>query len=590
MKKIYFTLFSLCFSVAVFSQSNEITSVYTDYNNGTNSVWNSSVGNISSVRPDNSHNLLAFEWKGTYYTTGVNDPLVSGSLATYTPLTFQSVPVNKLPDPTNDTYIGVGNMYGGYPGSSSAPIPVVNNMEIYLSDGVRGLDMGTAIFNPPPSSDVEYDVVSINPASIGDGIPDIIITQMGQPSGSPDIFEFEDINGNTVGNSVDIIFNNVSVVGEASWKFYNASTAAYVPGLQGSREMRLLAFDWSDFGLTDLNISDIEHFIQIFSGSSDPAFTAYNTESFTIKQNVAGFIFNDNNAGTPDGNGMEGVEVRLFQNGIQIESTTTDFAGAYFFNNLNPGDYTGQVILPPNFYVVGNALGNTSDSISGTITASTSYSQVNFGLNEPPVAIDDIINAAYSGATISKNISQNDVDPNSGNVVSSTVHYVNLPAGATNISYDTSGEIIEFTVPGEGTWSLDSSYNAIFTPETSFLGNTTTVYYTIRDMAGLLSNVASIDAEVVDYCTKAPLITSGGTPSRFGITSLTTKAPGWPQNVPNGQIVLESHNKGLVITRVSDETAITDPKEGMLIYDIAANCVKLYNGTAWHCIERSCNE
>ncbi len=48
---------------------------------------------------------------------------------------------------------------------------------------------------------------------------------------------------------------------------------------------------------------------------------------------------------------------------------------------------------------------------------------------------------------------------------------------------------------------------------------------------------------------------------------------------PNGFITLESKTKGFVITRVENDSKITDPKEGMLIYDIDASCVKLYNGT-----------
>ena len=29
--------------------------------------------------------------------------------------------------------------------------------------------------------------------------------------------------------------------------------------------------------------------------------------------------------------------------------------------------------------------------------------------------------------------------------------------------------------------------------------------------------------------------------------------------------------------------------EGMIIYDTEDNCIKIYNGSSWHCIERKCN-
>ncbi|AZA83479.1 hypothetical protein C1637_15540 [Chryseobacterium lactis] len=91
------------------------------------------------------------------------------------------------------------------------------------------------------------------------------------------------------------------------------------------------------------------------------------------------------------------------------------------------------------------------------------------------------------------------------------------------------------------------------------------------------------------YCTKDP---ATGTPdafTRIGITGQTNIQNGWPGNVPNGFIALESKDKGMVITRTTS-VSIAIPVEGMLIYDTADKCFKLYNGTGWHCITRSCND
>lgn len=44
---------------------------------------------------------------------------------------------------------------------------------------------------------------------------------------------------------------------------------------------------------------------------------------------------------------------------------------------------------------------------------------------------------------------------------------------------------------------------------------------------------------------------------------------------------LESTNKALLITRAANTSAITSPVNGMLIYDISANCVKGYENGAW---------
>ena len=90
-------------------------------------------------------------------------------------------------------------------------------------------------------------------------------------------------------------------------------------------------------------------------------------------------------------------------------------------------------------------------------------------------------------------------------------------------------------------------------------------------------------------CVKPGDFTPGGSPTKVGI-SVQQKQEAWPENIPNGFIALESKEKGFVITRVQNSSLIEDARIGMLIYDIDAKCVKLYNGTVWKCIEKSCND
>ncbi|UQB70466.1 DUF11 domain-containing protein [Epilithonimonas zeae] len=138
----------------------------------------------------------------------------------------------------------------------------------------------------------------------------------------------------------------------------------------------------------------------------------------------------------------------------------------------------------------------------------------------------------------------------------------------------------------------------------------TTGYKMVRTRIGTISSeilsVSGIakDGEVEDrllfvsaYCTKPGDFTTGGTPTKIGIT-VQEKLSGWPESIPNGHIALESKEKGFVITRVSHVSttpdltndSIKDPKEGMLIYDIQDKCVKLFNGITWNCIRRTCND
>jgi len=106
-------------------------------------------------------------------------------------------------------------------------------------------------------------------------------------------------------------------------------------------------------------------------------------------------------------------------------------------------------------------------------------------------------------------------------------------------------------------------------------------------------NTAILDlcSAVTGSCTNPGVFDAAGLPSTTGISNLvgfTGATTGWPANVNNGHIVIESKNKGFVITRVSSSAAILNPVEGMLIYDMAAACVKLYNGTDWKCLAKDC--
>jgi hypothetical protein len=50
---------------------------------------------------------------------------------------------------------------------------------------------------------------------------------------------------------------------------------------------------------------------------------------------------------------------------------------------------------------------------------------------------------------------------------------------------------------------------------------------------------------------------------------------------PSSLLELENTNKALLLTRVANTAAITNPVNGMLIYDISAQCLKSYEGGAW---------
>ena len=149
-------------------------------------------------------------------------------------------------------------------------------------------------------------------------------------------------------------------------------------------------------------------------------------------------------------------------------------------------------------------------------------------------------------------------------------------------------DLISLPVNGTVTYTITVSVPPVFTGD---LINTVTVTPPSSIIDNNLNNNQATDINI-NGCTEPGVFDQPGQPSLTGISDLsgfTGGTTGWPANVNNGHIVIESKNKGFVITRVSSSAAITSPVEGMLIYDIAASCVKLYNGTIWKCLEKDCN-
>jgi hypothetical protein len=255
-----------------------VTRVITDFKG----FWSSQTSAISPVLPDSSHMLLGFSYGANVFSTGVADSVLVSHNVPFKPALFNAFqPSSNTIMRDNSTVIGVGYKYGG-PGNVD-PVPVNSDFSGYLQDGVRGLDLGTAIFNAVPSN-ILYTIDATNDSAIADGKPDILVTQVGEPpaSATKDSFRFIDINGVTVGHAVAVSVAGLSVIANASWKFYNTDNPiTYNSGLLGNREMRMVAFDFSDFGISLANIGSIKRFVHRVSGQSDQAFVAYNTTSFS---------------------------------------------------------------------------------------------------------------------------------------------------------------------------------------------------------------------------------------------------------------------------------------------------------------------
>ncbi|MTG99418.1 hypothetical protein GJV76_15030 [Myroides sp. BIT-d1] len=73
------------------------------------------------------------------------------------------------------------------------------------------------------------------------------------------------------------------------------------------------------------------------------------------------------------------------------------------------------------------------------------------------------------------------------------------------------------------------------------------------------------------------------------VSTLNRPDSQWVSERGNAFVVLESYNKGLVVTRLTTaQISALNPVEGMIVYDSTENCLKLYNGSEWGCIAQGC--
>ena len=266
-------------SFAGLKAQTAITGIVTDYNG----FWKSASGSINSVRPSNDHNLLAFTHNGIQYSTGVNDAVLSSNRQTFVPGDFWALPIQSISSAVNaSTKIGVGEMFDGV--HEGAGTPPANNLSQYLTDGVKGLNIGTCVANLP-ANNLTFFINNIRPECIGDGIPDIIVTQVADPSNLYDRYALTDVLGNTVGVSRDIVFPSIASTGNWTADFWNAEQnpmtcrGQYVATNRG---IRLWAADLSEFGITSSNYQSVRRFTIRLSGDSDVAFVAYNRRTIAL--------------------------------------------------------------------------------------------------------------------------------------------------------------------------------------------------------------------------------------------------------------------------------------------------------------------
>ena len=280
-----------------------ITRIITNWNG----YWNSTATSTTPSRqPDTGHSLMAFTYNGVQYSTGaeaaVTNVLASNAATgTYTESNFRALPVSNIQgtvpalNSANPNLIVLGSMVDGSSTRAVATAPSVVGLSVrdVLIDGIRGLNLGSGVTNLPSSSVLTFQSGTIfNNTVIDDAIPDILVSQVAAPSDdSFSVYCFTDGNGNIVGQPVQINLSGVTAVGTYKTDFFTlpATASLNTATINGSttvgantRDIRLVGYKLSDFGITSTNRAQAVRFKVMPSGTSDPAFMAYNRNSFEI--------------------------------------------------------------------------------------------------------------------------------------------------------------------------------------------------------------------------------------------------------------------------------------------------------------------
>ena len=229
------------------------------------------------------------------YSTGVNDALLTTNSVTYTAVNYQTFqPPGSLATNITNTEFGVARRWLGRTTDrlTTENTDTPSDATWYLtSPGMyagssstdHGLELGTAIFNLPVQT-LQFPITLSNPTQIGDGVPDIIGTQMGEP-GPSDIYWFYDSAGNVVGNTVAVSYAATPGAGNLAWALYRVTGAPINTAGWTPRPIHLTAFELADFGITSGNYTQVVGFAQQLSGASDVAFVAYNANVLKVLTN-----------------------------------------------------------------------------------------------------------------------------------------------------------------------------------------------------------------------------------------------------------------------------------------------------------------
>jgi len=279
-------------SVTVTYAFSPVTQVWSNYSG----FWTSSTSAVNAVRPDNDHDLLAFNYGSTVFSTGVNDTKLTTEGVVFSAQVYKAFPINSMPvGPVASYFAGFGQLKDGIDNGLISPQSNFFNatsgfLASLLTDGVNGLNMGTGLANIPSGTVLNFSLGTngITAASIDDGVPDLLFLETATPSPQGDRLKFVDALGNVVGTEYSFILNDLTrfpKFGEWLPDFYALGAQANLT--KAWRPLSMVAIDFKDLGINSSNYSNATKLVYTTSGDADPAFVAFRELSVSLPSKMA---------------------------------------------------------------------------------------------------------------------------------------------------------------------------------------------------------------------------------------------------------------------------------------------------------------
>ena len=505
----------------IYSTIPTVSRIITDFSG----FWDTSTTTNSLVYPNDSHNLLAFSYGGATYSTGVNDSALNTHGVNFAAGNFKALPA-VLTGVTSGSslYIATGSKLDGNTSASIYTHPNIKDLTIQnvLTDGINGLNLGTGYTNLPSSAISNYSISSIIPSKINDNEPDIIVTQIADPTGTAtDTYQFVDASGTLVGSALSINLATLPKLGTYYLDLF--TVAAGVPfsiakptgtTTSGStRDIRFVGFKLSDFGITSGNYTTIKSLKVTPSGVSDCAFMGYNANAINVPPSIAINTTATNSVVCTSGGGNAFLSV----SGTSVSGGSLNYSWQVSID----GGTSWSAVSNGTTYSGATTNGLTITNATATYQYKATVTEVSSGLSSTSTVftITTIASSALGGT-----LNPTALTPCLNSTATTGTTLSVAPTGGTGVySYQWSSSLTS-----GGTYTpISGAVYSSYSPSLSSVG---TIYYKVQINSGCLSSTPTETAVTISG-DDIVSVTNGSTCTAGSVTLSAINSSGTASNI-----------------------------------------------------------